>query len=115
MKKILIINSSKETMLLLERWLERKEYNVKFTTHLEEVVDIVKEFEPQLIIIDIDQKEVIPAIKTYDSSLLLLLMTGYTRVNVYSDLTVDDIIEKPFTLELLEQKVDQLMTDVVES
>ncbi len=35
MKNILIINSSKETMLLLEKWLERKAYNVKFTTHLE--------------------------------------------------------------------------------
>ncbi|MDQ6763494.1 MAG: hypothetical protein M3015_12815 [Bacteroidota bacterium] len=115
MKNILIINSSKETMLLLEKWLERKAYNVKFTTHLEEVVPIIEEFAPQLIIIDIDQKEVIPAIKNYDDLLLLLLMTGYTYNDTYSGLPVDDIIEKPFSLELLEKKVDQLMTNVVES
>ena len=51
MKNILIINSSEETMRLLERWLEPKAYNVKFTTHLEKVVDITKKFKPKLIII----------------------------------------------------------------
>ncbi len=112
MKKILIINSSEETMSLLERWLERKAYDVKFTTHLEKVVDITKNFKPKLIIIDIDQQEVIPAIKNYNSSLPLLLMTGYVYPDTYSALPVDDIIEKPFNLEQLEEKVDQLMTGV---
>lgn len=114
MKKILIINSSEETMFLLEKWLERKAYHVKFTTHLEEVVNIIRTFEPQLIIIDINQQEVIPAIKNYDSSLLLLLMTGYIYHQTYSGLPVDDIIEKPFSLELLEKKVDQLMATVID-
>lgn len=114
MNKILIVNSSEETMRLFERWLERKAYNVKFTTHLEDVVSIIKEFKPQLIIVDIDQKEIIPAIKKHDSSLLLLLMTGFIHPDAYSALRVDDIIEKPFSLELLEKKVGQLMTPVIE-
>lgn len=115
MKKILIINSSKETMHLLERWLERKAYNVRFTTHLDEVVSILAQFDPQLVIIDIDQKRVIPAIKNYDGQLRLLLMIGYTQHSDHFGLGVDDMIEKPFTLELLEKKVDQLMTNDVES
>lgn len=114
MKKILIVNSSEETMRLFERWLERKSYDVKFTTNLDNVVSIIKEFKPQLIIVDIDQKEIIPAVKKHDSSLLLLLMTGFIHHEVYSALPVDDIIEKPFSLELLEKKVGQLMTAVVE-
>lgn len=115
MRKILLINSSEETMRLLERWLERKEYNVTFTTHLDEVVSILSEFDPQLVIIDIDQKAVIPAIKNYDGHLPLLLMTGYTQHSDYSGLGVNDMIEKPFTLELLKKKVDQLMINFVES
>ncbi len=115
MKKILIINGSEETLRLLEKWLERKAYDVKFTTHLEDVIDIINNFKPKLIMIDIDQQEVIPAIKDNDSSLLLLLMTGYTNHGANAGLPVDDIIEKPFSLELLEKKVSHLMTSIVEA
>ncbi|MEO6637963.1 MAG: response regulator [Ginsengibacter sp.] len=111
MHRILIINSSQETMRLLERWLERREYDVKFTIHLGEVVDMLKDFNPKLIIIDVDQRSVIPSIKSYSRAIPLLLMTGYTSHGAANSLPVDDIIEKPFTLELLGKKVDQLMKE----
>ena len=113
MKKILIINSNEETMALLEMWLERKQYDVKFTSHLEEVVEMLDEFMPDLIMIDIEQKGIIPVIKNYDRDIPLLVMTGGTYRGSYSDLSTDNKIEKPFNLELLEMKIGRLMKTAI--
>ncbi len=40
----------------------------------------------------------------------IILMTGYTISNENSiDVDVDDVIEKPFNLPLLEKKVEELL------
>ena len=44
MKKILIVNSDVDTLSLLKVWLEKKEYDVKFTVHEENVPDLINEF-----------------------------------------------------------------------
>src|SRR5687767_6559480 len=108
MKNILLINNDVDTMSLLKCWLERKSYKVKYTDSKEEVPEIIKEFVPHLVIVDVLQKDVLRNLKTYKetTSVPLLLMTGYTRRLEDDQLPVDDTIEKPFNLPLLENKIE---------
>ena len=99
-------------MELLKLWLEKKQYDVKFTGDLGEVVNIMNDFDPSLIMIDIEQRSVIPAIKGKDDSLPLLIMAGYTYRGSYADFPRENIIEKPFTMERLQQKIDRLLDTV---
>ncbi len=114
MKRILIINGDEDTIEVLQEGLSSRKYDVKFTNEPTEVTKIIEHFEPGLIIIDIKQKEVIPAIKNHDSTIPLLLMTGYNYHGPYSDLPVDNTIEKPFTVDLLQSKVDRLIEKVLQ-
>lgn len=114
MKKILVVNNDFDTMALLKSWLEKKTYRVKFTGNQEEVPKIMKEFAPELVMVDILQKDVAEQLKTNrrTRSVPVILMTGYTVRQLTSQLPVDDTIEKPFNLPLLEKKIERLIQKV---
>ena len=111
MKKILVVNNDFDTMSLLKSWLEKKTYKVKFTSNQKEVPKIMKEFAPELVIVDVIQKAVAEQLKINKKtrSVPVLLMTGYTLRQMNNQLPVDDIIEKPFNLSILEQKIEKLI------
>ena len=98
-------------MKLLKQWLETKAYQVKFTTSRQEVPHLMREFMPEIVMVDIMQKEVIHDLKENENTrnVLILLMSGYTKGHNYLQLSVDDIIEKPFNLPLLELKLKKLL------
>jgi CheY-like chemotaxis protein len=111
MKKILVVNNDFDTMTLLKSWLEKKTYEVKYTGSQQEVPKIMKEFAPELVIVDVLQKEVAEQLKTNRKtrSVPVLLMTGYSLRQINNRLPVDDTIEKPFNLPLLEKKIERLI------
>lgn len=112
MKKILVINNDYDTMTLLKSWLEKKAYKVKYTGNQEEVPDIMKDFAPELVMVDVLQKDVAEQLKADEDtrSVPVLLMTGYTlKAKKNTELPVDDTIEKPFNLPLLEKKIERLI------
>ncbi|MEO6452830.1 MAG: response regulator [Ginsengibacter sp.] len=111
MKKILVINNDFDTMTLLKNWLEKKAYKVEYTGSKEEVPLIMKEFKPELVIVDVLQREVAENLKFHDTTRIVpvLLMTGYTLRAQKNKLPVDDTIEKPFNLSLLEKKIEKLL------
>ncbi len=111
MTNILIINNDFDTLNLMKLWLEKKAYTVRFTENKEEVPFILKEFKPELIIVDVLQKEVLEQLKMNKETALIpvLLMTGYTSRSQDNSLIVDDTIEKPFNLRLLENKINWLI------
>ena len=98
-------------MSLLKNWLERKRYDVQYTGNKDEVWKILKEFAPELIMIDVLQIDVIEQLKNnyVARPFLVLLMTGYTFRYINNDIPVDDTIEKPFNLRLLEKKIERLI------
>lgn len=114
MKKILVINNDFDTMSLLKNWLEKKGYKVKFTGNRKAAINLIKDFTPSLIIIDIMQRPTFYDIKSYKEfeDIPILLMTGYTSKPVDKDLPVDDSIIKPFDLPLFEQKIERLLNNV---
>lgn len=72
MKKILVVNNDFDTMTLLKSWLEKKTYEVKYTSSQEEVPEIMKEFAPELVIVDVLQKEVAERMKASKKQVLFL-------------------------------------------
>lgn len=112
MKKILIINDNVDTLSLLKSWLERKEYEVKFTVHVQEVPDLIEEFSPDLLLIDFLQIEVLKELKSLVQSkkIPVILMTGNTISDQHKFINLaDDVIEKPFETKLLEKKIGKFL------
>ena len=111
MKKILVVNNDFDTMSLLKSWLEKKAYTVKYTGSQEEVPAMIKEFKPQLLLVDVLQREVVEQLTENKgvSKVPVILMTGYTLRQISKQLPVDDTIEKPFNLPLLEKKIERLL------
>lgn len=111
MKKILVINNDFDTMTLLKNWLEKKAYKVVYTGNQKEVFDIMKDFAPELIIVDVLQNEVAEQLKADAAtrSVPVLLMTGYTLRSKAIQIPAEDVIEKPFNLPLLEKKIERLL------
>ncbi len=112
MKKILIVNNDVDTLSLLKSWLERKEYDVKFTVHEKEVPDIINEFAPDLLLIDVLHIEVLKEIKSLVKAkeIPVILMTGNTINDQHKFIDIaDDVIEKPFQTKLLEKKIGKFL------
>ena len=111
MEKILVINNDIDTMNLLKNWLEKKAYSVEYTSNSDEANVLVKHLHPSLIIVDVMQKDVVFDIKNdhQTNRIPILLMTGYTSKNRKKDVPYDDIIEKPFNLSVLQQKIEKLI------
>lgn len=111
MKKILIVNSDTDTLSLLKGWLG-KEYDVKFTVHDEDVPGMIKEFVPDLLLIDILQVNVLEELKSLVQSreIPVIVMTGNTIKDSQKFKSLaDDIIEKPFETKLLEKKIEKFL------
>ena len=113
MEKILVVNNDIDTMTLIKKWLEKKSYEVKYTGSHNEVPELVKTFKPDLLLVDVLQKDVIKEIENTqkESSVPVIMMTGYTLRQSVPDVKVDDIIEKPFDLQLLEKKIEKLLSN----
>ena len=112
MDKILVINNDEDTMALLKIWLEKKSYHVRYTSNGDNLPQLIKEFEPKVILVDVLQKDAATAIKNNEETcdVPVILMTGYTSRQTHLEVMVDDIIEKPFDLALLEKKIEQFIT-----
>ena len=110
MNKILLINNDLDSMGLLKQWLESKTYMVKITTSRKEVPRLMQEFKPGIVMADIMQKDVVEDLKEDENTrnVPILLMSGYTKGQNNLQHKVDDIIEKPFNLPLLEVKLRKL-------
>ena len=111
MENILVVNNDIDTMDLIKHWLEKKSYKVDFTSNRNAVPDLIRQLHPSLIIVDVMQKDLLPDLKrSKDLSYVpILLMTGYTSGHRHSESLVDDVIEKPFNLPLLQKKIETLI------
>ena len=112
MTKILVINNDDDTMSLLKLWFERRSYKVRYTSNTDNIPQLVKEFEPKVVLVDILQKDAAEEIKNNKetSDVPVILMTGYTLRGTSLEVKVDDVVEKPFNLKLLEKKIERLIS-----
>ncbi len=111
MHRIIVINNDIDTMSLLQSWLERKSYKVKYTGDPEELLVLMSDFKPSLVIADILQAGAVKLIKSDKKTkdVPVILMTGYTLKEKLPEVEIEDIIEKPFNLDLLQKKIERLI------
>lgn len=111
MKKILVVNNDIDTMSLLKTWLEKKKYKVQYTGETEIVPEIIEKFNPELLLVDILQKDVVMNLKKIEKTkdVPVLLMTGYAQREKIAEIPANDFIEKPFNLQILENKIKKLI------
>jgi DNA-binding response OmpR family regulator len=113
MEKILVINNDMDTMTLLKELLEKKSYSVKYTSSGEDGMHLAEKFNPDLVLVDVLQKDCITGLKTHPATALIpiLMMTGYTWNNEQGNETgADEVIEKPFYIDQLEEKIQSTLT-----
>ena len=111
MHKILVVNNDFDTMSLLKSWLEKRKYKVQYTGNGDQVPQLMNEFQPDVVIVDVLQNKVAEQLKANEetSGVPILLMTGYANVHDYPSDNSDDVIQKPFNLKLLEKKIERLI------
>ena len=110
MPKVLIVNHDPDTMELMKKWLEMKALEVRCTDKPDEVIPTVKEFTPDVVIVDVLQYEVAKQIKDESPATPLIIMTGYTTTYHDHLLSIaDEIITKPFDLTVFEKKINNVL------
>lgn len=115
MKKVLVLDDSLTTCLMLKSWLVKKGYSVETATSVEEAKQMVKESMFDLILSDIrmpdtDGLSFLSWVKKYDSDILVIMMTGFADIETAVESMKSgaaDYIPKPIEPELLFQKIEE--------
>lgn len=118
MKKILCIDDSNTSLLLLGYTLTNAGYKPISATNVEEAIQIIKSETPDLILLDLSM----PEVSGYDflkmrsdleiESIPIIVISAYdSRESVKStqDLGATDFITKPIKIEFVLQKIKQYL------
>ena len=82
MKKVLLIDDEKDAVDSLSSWFEDKGYNIKTAYSGTEGIELVMNFDPDVVITDIKMPdmsglEVLSAIKEYDEMIQVIVITDF--------------------------------------
>ncbi|MBI4530715.1 MAG: response regulator [Candidatus Latescibacteria bacterium] len=113
MSKILIVDDEEDIRSLLKRFLTKKEYDVTTASDGYQVLIKVKEWEPDIVLLDIlmpgiSGMEVLPLIKEINEKIGIIMITAVRDVETGRkalSMGADDYITKPFDLNYLETSV----------
>jgi DNA-binding response OmpR family regulator len=117
-KRILIIDDDIDLLMLLERRLDKEGFCIETAASLAEAEEVVYNFEPELILLDINVKgedgrklcwklkmpDAIPEVK-------IILMSGYdystSRAVIFG---ADDLVPKPLNFDFLLHRISLHMS-----
>jgi len=113
MVKLLIVDDDLPTCDFLNRYLEKRDYEVFTANDGESALSIVKEKQPNIILLDIKMPglsgiTVLQKIKDIDKKIKVIMMTAVKdeeMVKLAMEYGASDYITKPFSLEYLESEV----------
>jgi Response regulators consisting of a CheY-like receiver domain and a winged-helix DNA-binding domain len=114
MSKIVVVDDSRDLLEVLKFFLEEKGYEVETVTRQAELINLIKSFSPDLIILDIylqgeDGREICKKLRKQESTkyLCILMFSASTRALVnYKEYGADGFIEKPFGLNEIVKKIE---------
>jgi len=116
-KRILIVDDDVDFLMLLERKLLKEGYVVDSAASLPEAEDIVPQFVPNLVLLDInlrgeDGRKLCWWLKNIDPSVKVIIISGYDY-NVGRALLfgADDLIPKPVNVDYLLHRVKALLEE----
>jgi DNA-binding response OmpR family regulator len=118
MKKIIIVDDNRDIVEVMTLMLEIEGYDVLGLVNPEEVIDEVRNFVPNLIILDvmlgeIDGRDICHHLKTSSDTKAIPIMMFSAVHNLKSILEnrcdADDFISKPFNVEIILSKIVTLI------
>lgn len=118
-KKILVVEDEEDMRIVMERILETAGYEVYSDSTGKEVPEIIKSFNPDLILLDLflqeaDGRDICKAIKVDEStsSIPVIIVSGALDIyNTILDLNANDVIEKPFEKEIFLKRIERQLSD----
>lgn len=119
MKKLLIVDDSQELLEAMKIFLEKKNYLVRGLSNYKEIFNVAKEFQPDLIILDVflsgaDGREVCRKLREHNETKFLCIMmfsASPEALSLHNEYGADGSIEKPFTLDKMIEKIESVLND----
>jgi DNA-binding response OmpR family regulator len=118
-KKILVVDDSMTTLVLLEWFLEQNGYKTILASDADEAYNLLKENKPDLILLDIMMPKItgfqfMETLKTSDINfnvpiLIISAMTAPEFIQNAKELGATDYVPKPFNLNELLKKINALI------
>jgi two-component system, OmpR family, response regulator MtrA len=110
MKKVLLINDDRDFQFLIKNLLEQKGFKAQTIDATDQVIPVVNEFQPEVIIIDMKietDKGICNEIreKTKTPAKIVLLTDKGVEPNTMHACKPDAVIQKPFKPEELIEKI----------
>ncbi|MEP6616043.1 MAG: response regulator [Ginsengibacter sp.] len=118
MKRILIIDDSRDLLDVMQIFLDLKGYDVKTLTACNDILDTVKEYNPDLLIVDVflaneDGREICKKLRDHEATknLCILLLSGSPAILAeYKKFGANSFIEKPFDINHLLDKIEDVLS-----
>jgi len=120
-KKILIVDDEPSIIVPLEFLMEQNNYEVKVADTGEKALDLIENFDPDLILLDI----MLPGIDGYEVCQKIRMNPKFKTIKIVflsamartidiakgMGLTADDYITKPFSNSFVVDRVNELLTE----
>lgn len=122
MTKILIVDDSTDLLEMMEYVLSHRGYKVKSLNNAHNLKKVISDFQPGLIILDIfladeDGRNICKGLKEDKDTLhipILVFSASTERLKDYESYCADSVIEKPFELKQLIEKITSLLSHAKE-
>ena len=116
-KRILVLDDNQDILDIIHEALIYQEFEVKVTLEGGDIINVALDFQPDLIILDYhltgsNGQEICRRIKTHPElgHIPVIICSAYVQKNAdLSSWGCDDVIAKPFGLEELTDKVNNLI------
>ena len=118
MSKLLIVDDSDDLLALMKYFLRRKGYIVNTLNKVDDIYEMIREFQPDLLILDLflfdnDGREICKELKgsLKSKDLYILVFSASPKLLAdYKSYYADDFMEKPFELTDLVEKIETVLT-----
>ena len=117
MHRVMIVEDEKHLLDLYKNELEDEGYEVKSVDNGREVLDSVKSFKPEVVVLDIrlegvEGLEVLEQIKSYDLNLPVILNSAYSTYKAnFSSWIADDYVVKSSDLSELKSAIRKYISE----
>ena len=116
-ERILIVDDEKNIVSSLTGILSDEGYEISTTGDGMEALEIIQKDPPDLVLLDIwlpgmDGIEVLKTLKTYNSGVEVLIMSGHGTIDTAVKVTklgAQDFIEKPFSLDRITESIKNVL------
>ena len=118
-ERILIVDDEKNIVSSLTGILSDEGYEISTTGDGVEALEIIQKDPPDLVLLDIwlpgmDGIEVLKTLKTYNSGVEVLIMSGHGTIDTAvkaTKLGAQDFIEKPFSLDRITESIQNVLQE----